>query len=260
LKKIVLMGNPNVGKSVVFSRLTGTHVITSNFPGTTVDYSQGATCLGRERVFIIDAPGTYSLDPTNPAEEVSLRILNEADIVVKVLDATNLERNLILTLELLSRNVPLLVVLNLWDEAAHTGIEIDVSRLQELLGVPVIPTVAVTGEGIAELASYFSQDVPVPEQKNYSDEEKWVMIGQITREVQTITHRHHTLRDLISDITIKPITGIPVAILVILVSLWAVIFIGEACITYITDPLFELYLPIITQLSEFIGPGLFIRY
>ena len=69
----------------------------------------------------------------------------------KVLDSTNLERNLILTLELLSRNVPLLVVLNLWDEAAHTGIEIDVSRLQELLGVPVIPTVAVTGEGIAEL-------------------------------------------------------------------------------------------------------------
>lgn len=249
------MGNPNVGKSVVFSRLTGTHVITSNFPGTTVDYSQGATCLGRERVFIIDAPGTYSLDPTNPAEEVSLRILNEADIVVNVIDATNLERNLILTLELLSRNVPLLVVLNLWDEAAHTGIEIDVSRLQELLGVPVIPTVAVTGEGIAELASYFSQDVPVPEQKNYSDQEKWVMIGQITREVQTITHRHHTLRDLISDITIKPITGLPVAVLVILVSLWTVIFIGETCITYLTDPLFELYLPIITQLSDFIGPG-----
>jgi len=249
------MGNPNVGKSVVFSRLTGTHVITSNFPGTTVDYSQGATCLGRERVFIIDAPGTYSLDPTNPAEEVSLRILNEADIVVNVIDATNLERNLILTLELLSRNVPLLVVLNLWDEAAHTGIEIDVSRLQELLGVPVIPTVAVTGEGIAELASYFSQDVLVPEQKNYSDQEKWVMIGQITRDVQTITHRHHTLRDLISDITIKPITGLPVAVLVILVSLWTVIFIGETCITYLTDPLFELYLPIITQLSDFIGPG-----
>jgi len=256
VKKIVLMGNPNVGKSVVFSRLTGAHVITSNFPGTTVDYSQGTMCLAEERVYIIDAPGTYSLSPTNPAEEVSLRILNEADLVVNVIDATNLERNLILTLELLSRNIPLIVALNLWDEAAHTGIEIDVTHLEQVLGVPVIPTVAVTGEGIADLASYFIQDVPVPVQKNYDDEEKWVMIGQITRAVQTITHRHHTLRDRISDITIKPLTGIPIALLVLLVLLWAVIFMGEMCIRYITDPLFALYLPVITQLSDFIGPGI----
>lgn len=255
MKKIVLMGNPNVGKSVVFSRLTGTQVITSNFPGTTVDYSQGTTCLGKERLFIIDAPGTYSLSPSNPAEEVSLRILNEASLVVNVIDATNLERNLILTLELLGKKIPLIVVLNLWDEARHTGIEIDVPHLEALLGVPVIPTVAVTGEGIAELASHFSETVPIPDQKIRTEEEKWIMIGQITREVQTIMHRHHTIWDLISDATIKPITGIPIAFFIIFFSLWAVVSVGEACIRYITDPLFELYLPIITYISDLIGPG-----
>lgn len=249
------MGNPNVGKSVVFSRLTGTQVITSNFPGTTVDYSQGTTCLGKERLFIIDAPGTYSLSPSNPAEEVSLRILNEASLVVNVIDATNLERNLILTLELLGKKIPLIVVLNLWDEARHTGIEIDVPHLEALLGVPVIPTVAVTGEGIAELASHFSETVPIPDQKIRTEEEKWIMIGQITREVQTIMHRHHTIWDLISDATIKPITGIPIAFFIIFFSLWAVVSVGEACIRYITDPLFELYLPIITYISDLIGPG-----
>ena len=93
IKKIVLMGNPNVGKSVVFSRLTGANVIASNYPGTTVDFSKGKMRLGKERVDIIDAPGTYSLQPTNKAEEVSVRILKEADVVINVLDATNFERN-----------------------------------------------------------------------------------------------------------------------------------------------------------------------
>lgn len=249
------MGNPNVGKSVVFSRLTGAHVITSNFPGTTVDYSQGTACFQKERVFIIDAPGTYSLSPSNPAEEVATRILKEADLVVNVIDATNLERNLILTLELLARRIPLLIVLNLWDEAYHTGIEINAGRLEELLGVPVIPTVAVTGEGISVLAEYCFRPGPLPPQKSWNEEEKWVRIGQITGEVQRITHRHHSVRDLISDATIKPFTGIPIACGIILSALWAVIFAGETCITNITDPLFSLYLPIITRLSDWIGPG-----
>ncbi len=255
MKKIVLMGNPNVGKSIVFSRLTGAQVITSNFPGTTVDYSQGTTCFQKERVFIIDAPGTYSLKPTNPAEEVALRILKEADLIVNVIDATNLERNLILTLELLAWKKPLIIALNMWDEAHHTGIEIDVEHLKELLGVQIIPTVAVTGEGIATLAEYCFSPVSIPDSGGWNEEEKWVMIGQITREVQRITHRHHTIRDIISDASIKPATGIPMACGVILASFYAVILSGEACITYITDPIFSWYLTFITGISEWIGPG-----
>ena len=125
MKKIVLMGNPNVGKSVVFSRLTGANVIASNYPGTTVDFSKGKMRVEGNVVEIIDAPGTYSLEPANKAEEVSLKMLNEADIIINVVDATNLERNLYLTLELLEKDVPILIVLNLWDEAKHLGISID---------------------------------------------------------------------------------------------------------------------------------------
>ena len=132
IKKIVLMGNPNVGKSVVFSRLTGANVIASNYPGTTVDFSKGKMRVEGITYEIIDAPGTYSLEPSNKAEEVSLRMLRDADIVINVVDSTNLERNLYLTLQLLEENKPLILVLNLWDESKHLGINIDEKRLEQL--------------------------------------------------------------------------------------------------------------------------------
>ena len=90
MKKNVLMGNPNVGKSVYFSRLTGANVIASNYPGTTVYLSKGRMCLGKEGHEIIDAPGTYSLEPSNKAEEVARDVFNQADLIVNVVDATNL--------------------------------------------------------------------------------------------------------------------------------------------------------------------------
>jgi ferrous iron transport protein B len=107
--RILLMGNPNVGKSVVFSRLTGVHVIASNYPGTTVNYTRGHMKLGDDQVEVIDVPGTYTLEPTCEAEEVALRMLDSGDVVVNVVNATNLERNLYLTLQLLEKKVPLIV-------------------------------------------------------------------------------------------------------------------------------------------------------
>lgn len=103
------MGNPNVGKSVVFSRLTGANVIASNYPGTTVDFSKGKMRIEGKRVEIIDAPGTYSLEPANKAEEVALKMLDEADVAINIVNATNLERNLYLTLELLEREKPVII-------------------------------------------------------------------------------------------------------------------------------------------------------
>lgn len=98
------MGNPNVGKSAIFSRLTGLHAISSNYPGTTVSFLEGSVVVEGETYKLIDVPGAYTLDPTNEAEEVALRILNEgADIVVIVLDATALERNLYLALQILEK-------------------------------------------------------------------------------------------------------------------------------------------------------------
>ncbi len=255
MKKLVLMGNPNVGKSVVFSRLTGAEVIASNYPGTTVDFSEGKLHLDDEYVKVIDAPGTYSLEPTNKAEEVSKKMLEGADIVVNVMDATNLERNLFLTLELLEKKVPMIIALNMWDEAEHLGIEIDLDRLREMLGVHVVPTVALTGEGIKELVEMISHVGSPPDVEELNDQERWIKLGKIIKETETITHRHHTFRDRLSELTIKPVTGIPVAFLVILASFWLVHLIGEGLIGYVFEPLFELYRPLAMYISDRLGPG-----
>ena len=256
MKKIVLMGNPNVGKSVVFSRLTGANVITSNYPGTTVDFSKGRICLGKEGHEIIDAPGTYSLEPSNKAEEVALDMFSQADLVIDVADATNLERNLYLTLQLLEQEKPVILALNMWDEAHHTGITIDVKKLENELHIPVVPTVALSGEGFSDLVCRIDEARSPVEIKPMTDSERWIRIGEIIGNVQQVTHRHHTLWDWISEASIRPLTGVPIALGVIFAALWLVIFIGETLITYIFDPLFALYTPIVMSTSTWFGPGL----
>jgi ferrous iron transport protein B len=260
-KKIVLMGNPNVGKSVVFSRLTGANVISSNYPGTTVDFSKGKMRIEGETVEIIDAPGTYSLEPSNKAEEVASNLIKDADIIINVVDATNIERNLLLTLELLEKDIPVIIALNLWDETKHLGISIDKKKLEELLGVPVVATVALTGEGIKELVSRLKEAKSPELIKPTSEEGRWIEIGQIIKKVEKIEHKHHNLRDKISDLTIKPITGFPIAIGIIFFSFWVVRIIGENLIYFIFDPIFEdLYRPIVTNLGDIIGEGVIYNF
>ena len=128
--KILLVGNPNVGKSALFSRLTGVDVAISNYAGTTVEYKKGMMKLGKEKVEIIDVPGTYSLSASSKAEEVATDMLKEGDVVINVVDVTNLERNLYLTLQLLEKNIPIIVALNFWNETKHQGIEVDVKKLE----------------------------------------------------------------------------------------------------------------------------------
>jgi ferrous iron transport protein B len=255
MKKIVLMGNPNVGKSVVFSRLTGADVITSNYPGTTVDFYKGKMVFNKEDIEVIDAPGTYSLEPSNKAEEIALKILDQADLVINVVDATNLERNLFLTLELIEKKRPMVVALNIWDETKHLGISIDVKRLEEILKVPIITTNALSGEGIKELVSRLNEAESHEDIKQTGEEEKWIEIGHIIREVQKVIHRHHTIRDRISEATIKPVTGIPFSIIIIFISFWAVRFVGETLIRFIFKPLFELYRPLAMIISNWLGSG-----
>ena len=256
MRKIVLMGNPNVGKSVVFSRLTGANVISSNYPGTTVDFSKGLMRFEGEKVEIIDAPGTYSLASSNKAEEVAAKMFHEADVVIDVIDATNLERNLYLALELLEQNIPVVIALNLWDETKHLGIHIDVKKLQKMLGVPVVPIVALTGEGVKELVSEIKNARSPEKIKPTSDEGRWIEIGQLIKEVETVEHRHHTLRDRLSDLTIRPITGLPIAVGIVFSAFWIVRFIGENLINFIFNPIFEeLYKPFVIQIGEMLGPG-----
>jgi len=250
------MGNPNIGKSVVFSRLTGTEVITSNYPGTTVDFSRGRTHLQEEQVEVIDAPGTYSLQPTNRAEEVASEVLRWADLVINVVDATNLERNLFLTQELMESAKPMILVLNMWDEAERSGIEIDVKGLEKRLKIPVVATVALTGEGIRDLVNRLNEARFPDDVRVLSEEEKWMEIGRITKDVQRVTHRHPAIHNRLSEASIKPVTGIPIAIFVIFTTFWLVRFVGESLISQVFEPLFELYRPLAMMINEQLGPGL----
>jgi ferrous iron transport protein B len=153
--KVLLMGHPNVGKSVVFNRLTGARVIESNYPGTTVDFTKGWMRLKAKNVEIVDAPGTFSLEPRDKAEEVAVRMLEEEkeSVVVCVIDASKIERGLYLALEIIEKGYPVVVALNMWDVAEDKNIQVDVKKLEQILDLPVVPTIAISGEGIRELAS-----------------------------------------------------------------------------------------------------------
>ena len=149
VETVVLAGNPNVGKSVVFNGLTGTYVDVSNFPGTTVELTRGR--LGDRDV--VDTPGVYGVSSFNDEETVARDVIIQADVVVDVVDAVHLERDLFLTLQLIDMGKQLVVALNMADEARSRGVGIDRDLLEDLLGVPVIETVAVKNEGISDLVA-----------------------------------------------------------------------------------------------------------
>lgn len=241
IKKIYLIGNPNVGKSVVFSRLTGVQVISSNYPGTTVEFVKGYLILGDEKTEVVDLPGTYSLDPTSSAEEVAVSLLKEYAkdeiAVVNIIDSTNLERNLLLTLQLIEEGFPTIACLNMCDDAVHRGVRIDIKKLEEILRVPVISTCAVTGAGIKLLVERIKETKPVSRPR-LSHEERWKEIGRIIEEVQRLEHRHHTLREMLEDASVRPLTGLLMAAAVIYASFKIVRFVGETIIGRITDPIF----------------------
>jgi ferrous iron transport protein B len=255
--KILLMGNPNVGKSVIFSRLTGIEVVSVNYPGTTVEYTEGRMKLGNEMATVVDPPGVYSLEPTSRVEEVTREIFDQgADVIVNVIDSTNLERNLNLTLQILERRLPTVVALNLWDVAVRKGIEIDVAALETELGVPVVPTVAVSGQGIHELVDAIPRARVPPKMSFESSDQRWARIGEIAEKTQKVLHRHPSLLDRLEDISIRPVTGIPMAILVLYLSFSLVIDVGEFLIANITDPFFTAYSVFITGIVESHTSGL----
>ncbi|MDH4367596.1 MAG: ferrous iron transporter B [Dehalococcoidia bacterium] len=258
---ILLVGNPNVGKSALFSRLTGTHIITSNYPGTTVGFTKGDLQLGQEQAEVIDVPGSYTLEPSSKAEEVAVEMLKEGDVVVNVVDATNLERNLNLTLQLLERRTPIIVALNLWDDTRHRGISIDVAKLEELLGVPVVPTAGITGQGINELVRRLPEaKVPKNARTYSSSDERWLKVGEIVSQVQSLSHRHHTWYERLEDASSHPVGGVVIALLVLFATFWFVRFLGEGIINYVAQPLFEwLWTPLLMKLSLALGGGGFLH-
>jgi len=253
-QKILLMGNPNVGKSAIFSRLTGAKVTISNYPGTTVGFSQGYMKLGNDNnVIVIDVPGVYNLDPLSKADEVAVQMQEKGDIIINVVDATNLERNLFLSLELREKNIPMIMALNMWDETRHKGIEIDVPTLQKELGGLVVPVCGLTGFGIKELV----EKLLLVKKRHFTPltrEQKWEKIGRIISLTQKLHHHHHTLLERFEDISTRPATGIPIAVLVVYASFSMIRLVGESLIRYVSEPLFNrVWMPIIERISFFLG-------
>ncbi len=150
---IALTGNPNSGKTTIFNSLTGSHQHVGNYPGVTVERKEGFRDYRGHRLHIVDLPGTYSLTAFTPEERVARDFIldQRPDVVVDVLDASNLERNLYLAVQLMEMNVPLLLVFNMSDVARQRGFEFDLTLLSRLLGSPIVQTVGVKGEGIDAL-------------------------------------------------------------------------------------------------------------
>ncbi len=258
MKRILLMGNPNVGKSVIFSRLTGVNVVASNYPGTTIEFTRGHMTFKGERSVVIDVPGTYTLEPTSRAEEVACDMMKEGDLVIDIVDATNLERNLRLTMDIIDKKMPTIVVLNMWDETKHMGIDIDIKKLEELLGVPVVTTVAPTGEGIKELVLRL-EEAKVSGIEGRTEHERWDEVGRVVSECQRLSHRHHTFLEKFGDASVKPLTGIPIGIIAIYLIFKVIRFIGELLVG-VGEGLFDIiWTPVMISLSEVLGGSGFIH-
>jgi ferrous iron transport protein B len=165
LPLVAIVGSPNVGKSVLFNALTGAYVTVSNYPGTTVEVSRGKGRLGEMEIGVVDTPGMYRLLPLTEEERVAREILlrERPDVVVHVTDAKNLERMLPMTLQLIEAGLPLILNLNLMDEADRHGVQVDVAALEQTLGVPVVGTAHALGHGTAQLkeriAAYLSDQL-----------------------------------------------------------------------------------------------------
>jgi len=162
--KVVLVGNPNVGKSVLFNVLTGAYTTVSNYPGTSVEVSRGHCEINGTRYEVLDTPGMYSIMPITEEERVARQILLEETphAVLHVIDARNIERMLPMTLQLIEAGLPIILVVNILDEAERLGMQFDLRLLQEKLGIPVIGTVMKRKQGLAELQQAIDSYASVP--------------------------------------------------------------------------------------------------
>ncbi len=158
---VALTGNPNTGKSTIFNELTGARQKIGNWPGVTVDKKVGYTRYKDRAISIVDLPGTYSVNARSPEEKIVIDYLlnNKLDLVMDVVDSSNIERNLFLTVQLLEKGIPLLIDLNMQDDAKRRGIQIDCRKLEDAIGMPVVETVGRNSKSTKKLLEVFTSTV-----------------------------------------------------------------------------------------------------
>lgn len=222
---LVLVGNPNVGKSVLFSKLTGKYVIVSNYPGTTVEISRGTF----EDSTVLDTPGVNDLSPRAEDARVTCNVLRDHPeaTIIQVADAKNLRRALLLTLQLAERRQPMILVLNMMDELDKCGAHIDVRKLSELLGIPVVPTIATANTGIHLLQHTIAQ-ATVPEAPQLHD-----MTGYLQRANEILAQVHSQVRPHRASFgqklgwwSTRPVKGLAILALVLYFTFWFVGLLG----------------------------------
>ncbi|MHC4174879.1 MAG: ferrous iron transport protein B [Planctomycetota bacterium] len=213
IQKVLLVGSPNVGKSMLFNRLTGRYVTVSNYPGTTIEVSIGHSKILGCKYEIIDTPGIYSLSTITAEEKVAAdMVLNEkAAAVIHVIDSKNIERSLGLTLQLIEARLAVILVLNMADEARGLGIKINLDKLEDVLGIPVLETVATTGEGVKQLLGRIphAKTAEKPRQLNYGSviEKAISAIDEHLEEHTQISKRTKALQLLVDNTKFSDSSG-----------------------------------------------------
>lgn len=260
---VALTGNPNTGKSTIFNELTGARQKIGNWPGVTVDKKVGYVRHNDKDIMIVDLPGTYSVNARSPEERIVIDYLmeNHTDLVVDVVDSSNIERNLFLTLQLLEKGIPLIIDLNMQDEAKKRGIKIDVKKLEKFLGFPVLLTVARDGSSLKNMLNVFtsiSMDGYGPSEKlqahiakvkeieaTVTDDKarqeqlielRYGFIDEIIRESVTFSHVGATTSEKIDHVLANGILAIP-AFLLIMYAVFQITFewIGQPIADFVDE-------------------------
>ncbi len=261
-KLILLIGPPNVGKSVIFAELSGMDVAMANYPGTTVDYTEGEAIFGDSRARLIDVPGTYTLEASNEAEEVAVKMLDrEPDLVVCVLDAVNMESSIYLALQVLSHRLPTLVAVNRMDLLRERGAKLDVPALSRALGADVITTAAVAGEGLDALRESIGAALGAADDLRPADRPpvSWRQAERIRHTVLQQENRSvSTRREIIGDATMRPWPGLLIALGALAAVFAVVVGLGMALRQYLLLPIFTgTIIPhIVSLVREVVPPGL----
>ena len=262
--RVALIGQPNCGKSTLFNQVAGYKAETGNFTGTTVTFTESSVRVGGTVLDVVDLPGTYTLAGTNIAErEASRYLLNEdVDVIINVLDASHLSQGLELTLELLAMGVPVIVAMNMMDEASRMGLKIDGLALEEKLGVPVMPLIASRGQGVrniflvalriakldeVDMSGYFRLEED-------SRAARHAMARVLEEEIVTRGERHTNWRDRLDDFLLHPVWGYAALVTILYAFFQFVYQIGVTVETPIMDTLDYATL----QMTTWLGDGRFL--